>query len=362
MRGQEQMDIRVFDRNSDIAPLLVDLYDTHEIYKIAQDKTPEARAELTGIVSDLFKAELSFSEQEIIADILIELLRQAEKDLRAALSETLCASDTVPLRLVLQLANDEIDVAQYILRESSILGELDLAYLIKYKSAGYWKEIAKRKDINDNVTRMLIATGDRDTVLTLLDNKKTEIGKNNMLAAADLTKIHKDLAVPLLRRPEVDHDVAARLYHYVGEQLKRHIIETYTIHSADIIERLDDTIAELASLKQQSLHPSPAMILDARKQAERRMLTLEVMIDTLRRKQVARFIAQFSVYTDQSVDEIFKVLRDKTGQRIIYLCKANSILKPECITIYILTNVVRSNSRVIETKMMEQIARLYDRL
>jgi len=60
------MDIRVFDRNSDIAPLLVDLYDTHETYKITHDKTPNDRAELTTIISNLFKTELSFSEQEII--------------------------------------------------------------------------------------------------------------------------------------------------------------------------------------------------------------------------------------------------------------------------------------------------------
>src|SRR5262245_34641947 len=129
------MDLSFLDKSSGVTPILVRLYDSHKLYGLAKDKKPMARAELTSAVSDLLDMDLSPRESELIADVLIALMRQAEKDLRLALAERLSVSDKAPLRLILQISNDDIDIAAPVLRNSNVLGDLDLIYIIKSKSA-----------------------------------------------------------------------------------------------------------------------------------------------------------------------------------------------------------------------------------
>ena len=71
-----RMDPRLFEQTPDIAPILVRLYDSHRLYNLAKDETPLARAELTSAVVDLLKRNnLAPREQELIADVLISLMR-----------------------------------------------------------------------------------------------------------------------------------------------------------------------------------------------------------------------------------------------------------------------------------------------
>ena len=127
------MDLSFLDKSSDVTPLLVRLYDSHKLYGLAKDKKPLARAELMSIISDLLGMNLSPRESELIADVLIALMRQAEKDLRQALAERLSMLEKAPLRLILQISHDEIEIAAPVLRNSAVLGELDLIYIIKSK-------------------------------------------------------------------------------------------------------------------------------------------------------------------------------------------------------------------------------------
>ena len=83
------MDLSSFDKSPHMTPLLVRLYDSHKLYGLVKDNKPLARAELTRAVTDLFETKLTAREQELLADVLIGLMRQAEKDLRQALSEKL---------------------------------------------------------------------------------------------------------------------------------------------------------------------------------------------------------------------------------------------------------------------------------
>lgn len=154
------MDIRVFDKFAGVAPLLVELYDSHKLYKMAPDHNTQIRYELIDIVTDLFSAELSSSEKEIISDILIRLTREAEKDLRHALAKRLAEIEDVPLRLVLHIANDDIDVAEIVLKKSPVLGSIDLVYILKSHSEEYWRAIAKRKSLGEKVVKLLSETKD----------------------------------------------------------------------------------------------------------------------------------------------------------------------------------------------------------
>ena len=107
-------------------PMLVKLHDSHKLYSLAQDKQPLAQSELSTAMAELLDMQTTPREEELIADVLIGLMRQAEIDLREALSEKLSIMENVPLRLALHIANDEISVAKPVLKNSIALGDLDL--------------------------------------------------------------------------------------------------------------------------------------------------------------------------------------------------------------------------------------------
>lgn len=72
------------EKTPGVVPLLVRLYDTHNLYTLAGEKQiSDACAELTTIMVDLLSIKLSDREKELIADVLLGLMKQAEKDLRA---------------------------------------------------------------------------------------------------------------------------------------------------------------------------------------------------------------------------------------------------------------------------------------
>ena len=106
------MDLGVLGKSKTVAPMLVKLYDTHKLYKLAGDKSGEAKSELAGVVSDLLRGDLNEREKDLVGDILVTLVRQAEKDLKMAIAERLALIDEAPSQLILELAYEEIEIAK----------------------------------------------------------------------------------------------------------------------------------------------------------------------------------------------------------------------------------------------------------
>lgn len=355
------MDIRVLDRKTDVVPILVDLYDANELYNLAGKKDHDARAELIEVITDLFQMELSFSEKEIIADILVELTRQAEKDLRQVLAHTLARNEDVPLRLVLQLANDDIDVAEIILRESPVLADIDLAYIIKSKPAEYWRAIAKRHEMSEMIAHMLVQTGDMDTAVSLVRNEHAHLSKATVKLLAEMARESQRLARPLLRREEISTEIAVSLYKYVGERLKKHIVETYGVSDKKVVQHVEATIDAINDLKQLSYLPDAKMLNDAMRAKHNKKLSVHMMLDTLRRKNLPAFVAQFSKFTGLSVENTIEIIGAKYVNEFASMAKIFGVKKQDFITMCLLTKVMRANgSCVMDVEEMERMARIYD--
>ncbi|PJB73476.1 MAG: hypothetical protein CO093_00525 [Alphaproteobacteria bacterium CG_4_9_14_3_um_filter_47_13] len=171
------MNLNKFDNSPHVAPLLVKLYDSHKLYALAKQDMPAARTELSHAVVSLFEADINGKEQELLADILIALMRRAETELRGVLSEKLATLDNIPLRLVLHLANDEITVASPMLEKSTVLSDLDIIYIIKSRGAAYWQAIAKRSRLSNEAIDMLVDSGDFGTAVILSQNERIRLTK-----------------------------------------------------------------------------------------------------------------------------------------------------------------------------------------
>lgn len=344
------------------ASLAVQLGDVEKLYELARDKKPESRALLSHEVSSILEADVTPTEGEMVADVLIELLRQAEKDLRQTLSEKLSVLENVPLRLVLQLANDEIEIARPVLKDSPVLGDMDLMYIIKSKTSEYWQAIATRKKLSEQVIDVLADTEDFETALALSENTGITLTEHAMTALSDIARDSDVLAMPLLRRSEVPSDLAMALYKYVGEEIKQFIAKNYDLDIEKVSNVVEQTVNEFTEdVTAEDCEPEGHMLEAAKAADSRDMLTVQGMVGTLRRGNLRSFMAQLSVYTDVPSDIVTRILMQKNGQGLAILSKAFDIEKQDFISIFMLTNKYWNKGQLIEPKEIKTAVEYYNR-
>ncbi|MCB1722022.1 MAG: DUF2336 domain-containing protein, partial [Alphaproteobacteria bacterium] len=349
---------------STVTPLLVRLYHSHKLHGLASDDKPLARAELTSAVSELLEMELSPKESELIADVLIGLMRQAEIDLREALSERLAVLENVPLRLILQLANDEIPVAAPVLSKSPVLGDMDLIYIIKSKGPEYWQAIARRENMSNQIMNLLTDTRDIDTAIQLVKNKNINLTEYSLTILSDLAQQSDALAAPLLRREEVGPELAKVLYAYVGEEIKEQVKTLYGFESQSVVQTIDEVIVEMveASDAVSEFAPSEAILRAADRYKQKGLLTIKLMLGTLRRGQIAAFVAQFSRYSGLPPKTTLEILSQTSGQGLAVACKAFDVPKEDFISIFLLTNRVRNHGHMVALNDMTKAISYFNKI
>lgn len=339
------MDLHTLDRSGQVRPFVVKLFDTHSIYELARDERPKARSELTAIIAELLECKLSGAELELVADILIQLMEKAEKDLRVAVSEHLCRKNNVPLRLALHLANDEIEVASSLLEHSPVFTDMDLVYILKSKPANYWKYIAKRAALGDELQQLLVDTEDYPTALCLTENMNIRLSDYAMERLCDISRDYSVLAEKLIMRGELPIDIIETMYGFVGKVMREVITDNYDI-DPDVIGAVIEEAVEDNVLK---INAQQAVVEEARKKFEDDELraTWTHVLNSLRAGNIKNFTTQFAEFTGLDLSLVGKAIKQPSCKALAIICRANDISKADFVSIFLLTNPLRNKGRMV---------------
>ncbi len=340
---------------------LVHLYDSQNLLLLARDHSPAARADLLENMTSFFDLPLQNSEKELASDILLSLLQQAEIDLRRALAERLSNQADVPLRVILTLVNDEISVAETVLKNSPVLNELDLMYIIQSHSPEYWAAIAARRDLTDILVGTLANKRDVRTANALLLNEAITLQKSTLEVFAEMAKTASELNVPLIHRPELPAELAQSIYSEIGESLRGALKSRFPELSFDKLvgEALTDinqTVAQATigqSIIKQQVVKSVSGGLP---------ITPSKMIEALRLGQLTYFKALFSEYTGLRTCMVDTLLKQKGGRGIAIACRAKKMERPDFMTLYMLKSALNNVKRIVDHSELAQALAAYDKL
>lgn len=358
------MNKSLLEHSPEIAPMLSLLQDRHKLYSLAKDKDADARAELTDIMVDLLNFNLSERENELLTDVVISLIRQAEKDLKQALSIRLSAMDDVPLRMVLHLANEDIDIAEAVLKYSSVLKDMDLIYIIKSQGADHWRAIAERANMGLQVITTLAETRDLPTAITLAENEDIILSDQAVSIFVEMSKTSEALAKPLLQRDELPGIIGRVLYEFVGEEIKSIIRERFPV-DVDMVAAVDDLVLEFADpvMPESEMNPSEKAIEAAQNLASRGEIRIDTMLSALRTGLVQSFIAMFSEYTKLPIDTVKELLRQETGQGLAVACRATDIPKGDFMSMFLLSKKIRhGDGKIVNNKELVKASSYYDKI
>lgn len=346
-----------------VAPKLVRLYDSQQFYEHAGPSKILARKDLADAVVDLLSAKISERESELVADILTGLIRQAEDDLKKALSQRLATLDHVPLRVVLHLANDTAPIAAPLLEHSPVLSDMDLIYIVKSHSAAHWQAIARRSAIGAQLIDVLADTNDLGTARALAENRKVVLTGHALGVLGALAESEESLAGPLLQRPEMPKDLAMRLYRHVGAALRENIVARFA-PDARTLAQIDDVLNEFtgqgAGKGLSTWAPTQAMIEAADNIAQKGKLSAATMTQTLQRGQISSFIAQISALSSVHPRVIEAILHQSSGARLAELCRALEIGKADFTMMFLLTHRMRSAHGVMTQKDLARALAAYE--
>jgi uncharacterized protein (DUF2336 family) len=319
------------------------------LYELARRKDAQSRVELGNTVTSLFvESDLSLREQEIISDILITMLKQAERDLRRSIADRLAALDKAPLRVVLHLANDEIEVAEKILAQSPVLEEMDLVLIIETQPSPYWQAIAERQDLRESVVRSLVQTRDYPTASVLVKNQNAIIPLDSFEVLVDMSNTANDLCVPLLGRRDLPPQMIADLYAIAATKIGQDVMMSLPPERrAEIEPHLADVAREYVQATKGNTDPTEMMIEAARSMKKKGRLTIEGMIQSLNNGQLASFMAQMMVFLEAGLPAIKDMLADASAQMMIALCRVNRVEKKMFLKMFLLSHKYRTGERVV---------------
>jgi uncharacterized protein (DUF2336 family) len=103
----------------------------------------------------------------MIADLLVEMLREAELEERARVARRLAHLTEIPHSLLRLLLRDEVEVARPLLEDCPSLQESDLIRCAREASAEHRRVIATRRNIGEMLSEALIEPQEPAVIDTL---------------------------------------------------------------------------------------------------------------------------------------------------------------------------------------------------
>ena len=335
---------------------------------LALDKSLEGRRALTATIGDLFNKQdqvLSERERALMTDILRKLIHDCEVVVRRDLSERLSSAPNPPHELIVALANDEIEVAEPILRASAVLRDAELVGVIRHRTQQHQLAIAMRRSLSEYVSDALVETGNIDVVKVLLENSDARISEATMGYLAEESRRVDTYQEPLLRREDLGPELAARMYLWVSAALRSHILEAFDIDPSQIDDHLEEAAGVIArGSESQEAEPEkakPAEVL-ARQLTEQRKVTPDFLVQVLRQGEVPLFEALFGELSGLKAPRLQSVLYDSGGEGLAIACRAMAMPKPTFATIFLLSRRGHTGKKIVDPRELSRALLLFDKI
>lgn len=295
-----------------------------------------ARANLLKRLADVVCLPLSrinAFERAMTADLLADMLREAEPAERKKVAHRISGLAEIPATLARLLLRDEVDVAEELLLNAATLSDADLLDCARLMNLEHRRLIALRRGVSEVVCDVLIEFGEVLVLECLLKNDEAKLSTGGIEAVVALTRGDPRLTTMLLRRPELRPAHAYVLFWWADAEARRVILQRFAVSREVLQEATSDLFAMAAAEHWQEPLSRKALQFIERRQRNRAAVdrspydNLEAAVaaaaDGLSR-EVAEEISYLSGLKPMTGAKIFT---DSGGEPLAILCKATGLPK-----------------------------------
>ncbi len=284
------------------------------------------------------ESQLAPQERHMAGDVLVEMLRNADIELREGVAKRLVMLNEAPRTILVILAKDDIRVAQHVLEKTKSLTDSDLIQIARKVSEKHRTVIAKRRKIDDAVTDVLVEFMEEEVVETLLSNPGSNFSETAIQRILTMSRNHEPYVKLLITRPELRPSHGLTMFWWAKPPERRKILKRFSVARTVLQQSCADLFAKAAADGWSDPAARKALQFIERRQRNRAAIArsefenLEEAIEAAEVHRVTRKITQeISYIAGIKPATGAQILTDPLGEAIGVLCKAAG-LKREYIT------------------------------
>jgi uncharacterized protein (DUF2336 family) len=195
-----------------------------ELEGLIAGKDIGSRADALRRVTDLFvsgTATFSGEQVALFDEVMSQLAREIDSSARAEFGSRLAPLPEAPPRVLRELAlDDEIAVAEPILRGAAQLDGATLVEGARTKSQGHLLAISRRSYLPESVTDVLVERGNREVALSTASNSGAQFSDFGFSTLVQRSESDDDLAVCVFSRKESPRQHLLRLFANASESVR----------------------------------------------------------------------------------------------------------------------------------------------
>lgn len=297
-----------------------------KLAELAREPSSEKRRALMREVTDLFfdnKEEVSESESEHFGHILSAVSAEMDVVVRKELAHRFAQEKNTPRKLLHKLANDEIDIAEPVLRQSPALNDSALKDVIASDRQTHMRAISRRDRLSANVTKDLVHKGDDDTLLELAGNTGAEFDRASMQTMVNRSEHVPALQAPLVERKDLPPDLMNGMYDFAEDKVRKRIMQRNAEIPEDELRKALQLARQQASGKAperpkgwRTAHVEMMNLHNAGSLDGRKLVHLE------RSHERMKFIHGLSVLTHIDYDTIHRILERSDIEAFALICRS----------------------------------------
>lgn len=284
------------------------------------------------------ESQLPPQERHMAGDVLVEMLRSADMELRESVAKRLVMLNEAPRTILMILAKDDIRVARHVLEKTKSLTDSDLIQISRKVSGAHRKEMAQRRKVSDAVVDAMVEFLEEDVVETLLANKGASFSETALQRILTMSRSHAPYVKLLLRREELRPSHGLTMFWWADNECRRKILRRFSVARTVLQESCIDLYQKAAADGWSDSAVRKALQFIERRQRNRAAIErspyegLEQAIDIAEENGMTREMTQeISFMAGIKPATGAQILMDKSGEAIAVLCKAPG-LKREYIT------------------------------
>lgn len=295
--------------------------------ELAKDKSQSGRRSLIAAMADLFLSadpERGDHVSIMFGDIVMHVLGDLEEETRLILAQRVGTHPAAPRDMVLSLARDVIDVAEPVLTQSSVLTSEDLSELVKSSSNDHLLAIARRSELDEQVSDLLVHNGEEDVLVAVVENVGAHMAEMTFDFLVERARSSKAIQLGLINREDLPAGAAERLLTFLTDELKKRVSELSGNHllAQMLAERgVREVGARIARIK-----GSRQEVLGLVQEVNDGKLKLEeVILELARNDRAAEIAIVLAKINELPSATVAKLIYSKSDKPLIILCKATGL-------------------------------------
>jgi uncharacterized protein (DUF2336 family) len=265
-------------------------------------------------------------ERAVTADLLVEILREADPQDRERVARRLAPLGEIPNALVRLLLRDDIAIAAPLLEDCAALSDPDLIGCVREAQIEHRRMIAGRRGLSEIVTEALADVGEVGVIDALLANSQARLSASAIEQIVASSRTYGSLVQGLLRRPELRPSHAYVMFWWAEPDARKAILQRFAV-SREVMQEAVGDIFPLASQEGWQ----DALVRKALQFVERRQRN-RAAID----KSPYASLDEAILAAEAGVKPMTgaKIFTDPFGEPLAILCKATGLPREAVVSLW----------------------------